>query len=356
MLSTLPKLADRAFILGFFLPSLLFALAVLSLLIHHTPARTVLGKLTDEKNLGTAAFLLVAVWCIGVLMLVINLPLYRLLEGYSWPVSRRKRWREGYIAEWRKLENALDDFAKQWKREGDRFPNAAIEQYTRLKQEAVRRFPSAEADVMPTAFGNAIRAFEVYPRDVYGADGVPMWLRLSSVIPKPLLEATQDARSQIDFLVNCSFFGAVVAVIAIGDFVGDAAWRIVVSPPLAGWSDVIRGLRWVSLGSSLVASVLAVGFYRWSVSRIPAWGDLVMAAFDCGLPALAAQLGFELPPTAQQREKFWREFSQMLVYRRDRDGDLPFRPEEWPQLASRGKPAKGQEAAPQEQKDSVPDC
>ena len=51
-------------------------------------------------------------------------------------------------------------------------------------------------------------------------------------------------------------------------------------------------------------------FYEWAVSCIPAWGELVVSAFACYLPALAAQCGFALPTTDAQRQAFWTTFSQ----------------------------------------------
>ena len=81
----------------------------------------------------------------------------------------------------------------------------------------------------------------------------------------------------------------------------------------------------------IVGALLAAWlFYAWALTRVPAWGEMVMTTFDCYLPGLAKQLGFELPPSSETRIAFWTAFSQMLVYRRDPEGTLAFRPEEWP--------------------------
>ena len=91
----------------------------------------------------------------------------------------------------------------------------------------------------------------------------------------------------------------------------------------------MRWLLWIV--GSLIAACL---FYEWAVSRIPAWGELVMGAFDCYLPALASQFGFKLPGTEAERRLFWTTFSQQLIYRREPDGRLPFNVEAWQQKAS----------------------
>ena len=55
----------------------------------------------------------------------------------------------------------------------------------------------------------------------------------------------------------------------------------------------------------------------------------------CYLPALATQLGFELPQTEVGRRCFWTTFSQQLLYRRNRKGELLFDPEKWHQIGGR---------------------
>jgi hypothetical protein len=57
-----------------------------------------------------------------------------------------------------------------------------------------------------------------------------------------------------------------------------------------------------------------------------------MTAFDCYLPALAGQLGFELPMTEAKRLNFWTTLSQQLIYGREPDGWAPFRIEKWKQV------------------------
>src|ERR1700730_3824277 len=98
MLSSLPKLADRAFILGEFLPSLLFAVALL-FLFHDQQLPKALIEAVINKELGVAGYLLLTVWAGAVLLLILNQPLYRFLEGYTFP-----RW----LAEWLKTRNRRD--------------------------------------------------------------------------------------------------------------------------------------------------------------------------------------------------------------------------------------------------------
>ena len=54
-----------------------------------------------------------------------------------------------------------------------------------------------------------------------------------------------------------------------------------------------------------------------------AWGDLVKAAFDCYLPALAERLGYKLPSTAKERKKFWQAVTDQAIYW------VPLKPQKW---------------------------
>jgi hypothetical protein len=330
MLSALPKLADRNFVLGFFLPSLLFTLGGLALFSDHPKVRELVADLA-AKDVKNAAFLLVGVWVLGVLMLAINHPLYRILEGYCWPFSRLTRRRERYQARLRAIQQRLATLYGRWRVERDAFPQADIDHYRDLKQELARTLPSLETDVQPTSFGNAIKAFETYPRDVYGADGPPIWLRLITVMPKDVLAQIQEVRTQVDLLINGAVFAALIGLISLAKALFVAPWRDVFGLQGANVCALLQALPWQALGSSLVGFLVAWGFYLWAVASVPAWGEFVMTAFDCYLPALAKQLGFDLPKKGDDRVAFWNALSQMLVYRRDPAGVLPFYPEEWSQ-------------------------
>ena len=99
-----------------------------------------------------------------------------------------------------------------------------------LRREFVRWMPSLEEDVLPTRFGNAIKAFEVYPRDIYGARSASLSrLRLVSVLPSFISRTNfQGALEvQIDFFVIVAFFprlfrysGVAHLVLNFGDALG----------------------------------------------------------------------------------------------------------------------------------------
>ncbi len=340
MLSSLPKLADRAFILGALLPSLLFGVSLLFLFYDQPLFSQFIGaavaKDVPKDIVGKGVYFLFVVWVVAVLLLMLNLPLYRFLEGYTFPKWLKKPLQERHRKRLKADLGEIKSLYDLWEKEGEKFPANKLERYVALRKQMVRSIPSGKADVLPTRFGNVIKAFEVYPRDIYGADGIVIWLRLVSVLPNSFLELIQGVRSQIDFLVNCCFFSTIICLLSVGRLIYSADWHNSHLRTASGIITLISSIQiywifWIA-GGLIVAYV----FYEWAVSRIPAWGELVMSAFDCYLPALAGQFGLELPKSEAERRIFWETFSQQLIYRREPDGSLPFRVEDWKRTGEAG--------------------
>jgi hypothetical protein len=250
---------------------------------------------------------------------------YTFPEWLAKPLQRRHRNR--FKVATREIKSLYD----LWAETGTKFPSEKLERYKTARYKLVQWMPSQEGDILPTRFGNAIKAFEVYPRDIYGADGIVIWLRLVSVLPGSFLELIQGVRSQIDFLVNCCFFSAVISLLGAVRLISSANWHNLHLLTDSGFitfkaSIDISWLFWIAGGF-----IAAIFFYQGAVSRVPAWGELVMSAFDCYLPALAGQFGFDLPKTEARRRLFWMTLSQQLIYRREPDGRLSFIVEDWKQ-------------------------
>ena len=287
------------------------------------------------------------VWLVAILLLLLNHWLYRLLEGYLPPLSWRRRAARRF---WQSVQRQQVEATRL------RSDNAraaltadALARYSELRLW-LSRMPGAEADIMPTRFGNAIKSFETYSRDIYGADGVVLWQHLYSVMSKEYASAVQDSRTQVDFHVNCctlSFLVGLVALVAAIQHTPFAimateagfAWELSRHAPVAdgttsgGWlSTWIPVLCLIPFGKLLwllAASAACRIFYCLAVAAVPAWGDLVTAAYDCYLPKLAEQLGFMLPKTDAQRRRFWQEFSDMATYRPFGGRRPVFRAEHW---------------------------
>ena len=74
-------------------------------------------------------------------------------------------------------------------------------------------YPSTEDQVLPTSFGNAVRAYEDYSRVVYGFESINGWSRLQAVMSKEFMEILGSSRARVDLWLNLLF----LAILFLGE-------------------------------------------------------------------------------------------------------------------------------------------
>jgi hypothetical protein len=288
----LPEIFGRDFAVGYFLPSAVFAAASIKLTGLEIPIRTGLGQDIFEN---AVLFGLVS-WFGGIILLAINRNLIRAMEGYGrFNPAQLLKWIE--VRRFVRLTAAISLLNRQrdaCKANGQEVSSELQDQRIRLTRLAAERFPDQVAWVLPTAFGNTIRAFEVYPRVIYGVDSIYGWNRLVAVIPKEYREQVEAAKAQMDFWVNLSFLSALIVL----EYGGVYAKRPTISP-------------WIVVAALSAATVS----YKMARNAAGAWGDLIKAAFDVFLPELRKRLEFGFPVDKNEEQAIWTGFSQTIIYR-----------------------------------------
>ncbi|HUB15841.1 MAG TPA: hypothetical protein VMB34_28095 [Acetobacteraceae bacterium] len=331
MLSGLPNIADKNFIIGFFLPVVLVLFAA----AWAFPDIAVLAPLrtAQDKTLGDLAWQVLAVWTISVALYTTNHLQYRILEGYLPPVAWCFWMRWWQQRRFNRMTRRIGAIAQQWRdaiHDGLPFPTERQDEISKLVLRLFDEFPARSdpddpyrfvADgLLPTRFGNAIHSFELYANIVYGVDTIPIWLRLASVVPKDFTAEVEDSRAQVNCFMNICYLALALCVFALGRIGYAADWRYMVEPT-TGMPTRALVFANLPIGSGydaeialccLVAAWLA---YRWATALVGAWGDLVKSAFDCYLAALIKQLGYAVPTQARERQAFWSEFNAQAVYR-----------------------------------------
>ena len=301
MFSQFSKILDRTFVIGYFLPLVAFVAVSLWLQNVYYPCLGVADKLKADLLVGTT-LLGLATWLGGMLLVLLNRPIYQILEGYYWwnPISL---WKPVELRRFKKLQAAakrLDaEYSKLSAEPGnnreDKSRQRNQDQYNKVLAKLADHFPE-ERWILPTAFGNVIRAFEVYPRIMYGIEDIQGWTRLLAVLPKSYLAAVDDTKSRTDFWVNASVlsFAALVEYIAVA---------ISARTILFAWFPGLAIL------SAFVSYSLACG-------AAYEWGEVTKAAYDVFLPKLLKTARFSAPATKAEEETQWRAFSQAILYRR----------------------------------------
>jgi hypothetical protein len=261
----------------------------------------------------------------------------QILEGYRWPVSKMSVFRRREKKRFERKKARADDLTKQWKTQDDKFSEEGKSELAHLLRELAHEFPPDPVDHLPTRLGNAIRAFEVYSSKMYGADSIPLWLHLSTVISADFQSAIDDARAQVNCAVNICFFAATVSLLAIARLLCGIEWHVLGTLPYSRGLEAVffNYTNGTYLSVSLAAAIICRLAYLFSIELVYAWGDLVKAAFDCYLPDLAKKMGFELADSADKRVAFWVAVSQQAIYWDQ------LKPEQW-KLPAKDSPQNAQ--------------
>ena len=173
-------------------------------------------------------------------------------------------------------------------------PEPSLNFVERLKA-AVSGFPHDEHLVLPTTIGNSIRAFEVYPRVVYGIDAIPAWPRLAMILPEQARAQINDSRAIFDFAANLLLTSSITTILYIA---------------LCIWSHQLSGL-WIP-----IVYIGAFLFSRYMLDTAASqWGEQVKGAFDLYRAALAEQLGLEIPQSADREREMWEYVNKMMIFR-----------------------------------------
>lgn len=332
MFSSFPKILDRNFVFGFLLPVLVALVSLLFVLRDMAPFSALYRDTLDQTKADSLTLLALVVAVSTVLLTLINIPLYRFLEGYIGPLKSEgeRNWYRQQLVDRRKKIDEEEDTIRMPGR-NPKVDEIDDDRHYQDWRELYERFPRDEGLVLPTRLGNAIRAFESYPAWVYGIDSISAWFRLQAVLPKPALASVDDSRAKVDLCVNVWLLALIVGAVA-------AAHCLLA---LTSWSEAPR-FQFSNAVIAVIALVTAAAAYELAITLVPTWGAFVKAAFDLYLPELARQLGYRLPE-ASRRKAFWDEVNSQFKFW------SPIDSAQWPEAeleaakpSANGDPAKGE--------------
>jgi hypothetical protein len=194
---------SRYFIVGFWIPTF-FSLVILGEWLSDGWTPSEYDGLDWNRKILVLGGLALA---IGLLLLGLRYPIVRALEGYGW-------------SGWPLLGSGL---TKLQQRSYDKYArirddeNASSGAQTRAARLLERKFPHDGERVLPTAFGNAFRAFENYPYTRYGLDMIAIWPRIDQLLTDQERNLHVNAESDEAFFVNGMIGSFVVGVLFAAD-------------------------------------------------------------------------------------------------------------------------------------------
>jgi hypothetical protein len=281
---------SRYFVVGFYAPAF-FWLATLKLALGHRFLPEAL-----EANTGNAFVVVGVVALLAALLLSgFEKQTARLLMGI-YPMPVLGRWlRDHEVKAYSKCkERAASD-------------DPAIARRAKLRLDLY--FPREKRNILPTRFGNAVRATRDYARSRWGLTELVVYPRLEMLMTEQEAQVHADTRATRAFFVNSAVAAVLSGVVLVADAIAEH--------PHPLW------LRWIYL----LPFLLAYGLYRGAVEAAVELGGTQRSTVDLHRLELYEKLGVPKPTGAgQERAALAPGVSELLLWGPDSGATAPDRP------------------------------
>lgn len=312
ILSSISGQFGKPLILGTLLPVTVFVILCLIFVVPLVPNDwQLLEKLMalDPPTIVAITFLTII---LTGLLYSWNTVIIRFYQGYIWEYTWFGQWRiKHYQAELRATKEFMATTQvlrnELIRRNNRKYLSEIGTKRIKAGLKINNHFPNASSLVLPTRLGNVIRSSDTYPTVQYNMSGVTLLSRLRSKIDKDYLSAIEDAKMPLDFLINCSFLSAVLALLTL-------LCGLLYPIPLT-----TRGVMiWWAL-KILIFIIVSWASYVLSIGQAEDWGRMFRGAFDLYRWDLLKQFGYKQVPTNMAEERaIWGTISRQVIY-----GDPP---------------------------------
>ncbi len=284
----------------------------------------------------TSIITLVSVTVLGYTLYALSTYIYKAFEGYSFILGRDSFLRRSFVKRqirrykrievkrnWVEKERARVDIRikKEWnlgitgawkEKRLDRLINRRMWlediKYS-LTSEHDEKFPPSVELIMPTRFGNILRAAETYPGTRYSIDAVPIWGRMAHVIPADGMEKIDDAHNQCLFLLNMALLSCLFSILCFLV----SAHQFLVGREIGSLKTLFDGWIGIYLVLGSLALIIAWFFYEASLLNVSQYGSMIRTAYDLYRFDLLDALRFELPTTLESEKQTWRKISNFMT-------------------------------------------
>ena len=161
-------------------------------------------------------------------------------------------------------------------------------------EELFASYSDNEDNILPTTFGNVIRAAEDYAQSRYSADYLLVWPRLAHVCSERFVMDYEAMRAQVNFLLVVAAYSgsfSVLSGVIVLYFAGPLSLFLL--------CVILSGLvAWLS--------------YQTAVKAAIEFGEQMRASMDLFRLDLLEQLSFGRPSSATEEVAMWADFEGML--------------------------------------------
>ncbi|SRR5258706_330360 len=320
----LEKLGSN-FLVASMVPSLAL---VISCILLFDPILNTGAAFTDPQSVyGLVSFglvIFVATVIIGFTLTALNTYILKMFEGYVIPfpmhivysLRRRVHWQrasnmrahrdslgseilhiEKHLAQNPELEEKLEQLR---------------DQHYKAALDYDQTYPEDQGDILPTRFGNTLKAAENYTGERFGFDGVQFWPRLVHVIPAEYRQSIDAVRNELSFLVNMSilsFTFSMLCLLAI--FYTMSKTTVNLGGAAVFLEFLVKTLPYfIALVAGLLISIF---FYNASLFSVGAFGLMIRSSFDLFRLDLLKKMGLELPKNSIEEFETWYNLNELII-------------------------------------------
>ena len=318
--SYLEKLGAN-FLVAAMVPSLAFVIAII---LVFDPILNIPALFEDQSGvyqlIGLSLLLAIPTIIIGFTLTALNTYILKLFEGYvfwrRFPFMRAAHQRKAnrLILRQEALKRRIE-IVESYGAQTNRTKRVLLrlrKQYYLVSADYDHSYPPSQDEILPTRFGNILKASESYPNTRYGIDGVEFWPRLIHVIPPEYQQSIDGTRNELSFLVNMSILAIVFFLLCIlaifYTFAGPALRTSTIPPEFVGFGNTIR----YSL-AGLLALTINIGFNRASVYSVGAFGMMVRSAYDLFRLDLLEKFRLQVPENSVDEFHKWKNLNELIV-------------------------------------------
>ena len=379
MSSFLDKLG-RNFLVATFIPSLGFVLICVYIFSPIFPfeVKDSLAFLLAEEDLsqanqiwGVAVFIFVLTLLLGYTLRGLENFIYKALEGYY--LFRSPRWRKRQqtkamrrLLQIKVLDRRVVELQKMLKKNPrDAEIKKDLKAYTQksyvLKAQYRQDYPPQPQYIMPTRFGNILRAAEHYSEERYKMDSVSFWPRLIHVIDPAYYNQLDQSNNGLAFIVNSMVLTVILAILCLfGSIYQFSVWRAVI-PEYERRVEIFieekqvipteedeqffesfiplhflelsvstkaqrsyKEMGWLYSFGIFIFLGIAYLFYNASLPAAKQYGNMIRSAYDLFRFDLRKQLRLVLPSDSEKERQSWDLWSEFVAIGDDAPRRLPF--------------------------------
>lgn len=356
------------FIVASFVPALGFIVSnVLIFLPIMPPSIRDYIKEIGNNFLQVTIVVLLFTILLGFTLFTLSTYIYKVFEGYTFIFSsttifgkaglKRQRRRVKLVEiKKRKIERAIQSLESRSyslleKSEDERtisdLRRLARYQETIEKLESQRyaiianynaNFPRPEL-ILPTRFGNILRAAETYPGERYGIDAVELWPRLAHSIPPEGMTLIDQANNECLFLLNSSLLASFLSILSLLAAVYQYLLSTITTKhellldyfnlfyqnQLNEYQQVSGLFVLVYVLISIIIIFIAWFFYEASLLNVGQFGLMIKSSYDIYRFNLIEDLHFSLPPNLGKEIELWQKIGTFFATGFEIDYDIDFR-------------------------------